>query len=137
MKEEMSHGVKIILERLRDFPADFVKAGPYNTVGQYHETSWADLATYITAQKETFTEEERKAVHDAMRVARRLQFDAAVMDLLARPPEQFTDDTELEIQQRHIRTKLANDQHRNMLVGGGISSGVTYSGGVIASGLCK
>ena len=136
MKEEMNHGVKIILERLRDFPADFVKAGPYNTVGQYHETSWADLATYITAQKETFTEEERKAVHDAMRVARGLQVDAVVMDLLARPPEQFTDDTELEIQ-RHLRTKLAKEQHRSMLVGNSISSGVTYSGGVITSGLCK
>ena len=135
MKEEMSHGVKIILERLRDFPADFVKAGPYNTIGQYHETSWADLATYITGQKETFTEEERKAVHDAMRVARRLQFDAVVMDLLARPPEQFTDDSELEIQ-RHLATKLAKEQYQSMLVGNSMINRTTYLGDV-TSGLRK
>lgn len=119
----MSHGVKIILERLRDFPADFVKAGPYDTVGQYHQVSWSDLATYITAQKETFTEEERKAVLDALRVARRLQFDAAVMDLLARPPGSIQ---ELEL----------GEQPRSIIGTSLVGSGVTYSGGV-TSGFYK
>lgn len=96
----MSHGVKIILERLRDFPADFATSGPYLSVGRYHSNTWVDMAAHIIDRKEVFTDEERKAVRDALRIAQRLQFDAAVMDLLAKPAKSVEENEEKHYQLR-------------------------------------
>lgn len=85
MNEEFSPGIKIILERIRDFPDDFidVRSGALYT----SKSSWRNLVGEIMNDDETFTKEEQKAVRDALRSVRRLQFDARVLDLLAGKPE--------------------------------------------------
>ena len=85
MSEEFSPGVKIILERIRDFPDDFidVRSGALYT----SKSSWRNLVGEIMSDDETFTKEEKNAVRTALRTTRRAQFDARVLDLLAGKPE--------------------------------------------------
>ena len=86
MSEEFSPGLKILLERIREFPEDFleVRSGMlYNDV-----LSWGDLVNEVMREGDTFTREEQKAVRDALRYARRTRFDGAVMDLLAKKPKE-------------------------------------------------
>ena len=85
MSEEFSPGVKIILERIRDFPDDFVdvRSGALYS----SKSSWRNLVGELMGDDEAFTEEERKAVRDALKIARRAQFDARVLDLSAGKPE--------------------------------------------------
>ena len=81
MTTEMSAGVRIILERIENFPGDFTP----NTLN--NSTSWASLANMVVREKDTFSEEERKAVRDALRNSRRREFDARIMDKLNEQPE--------------------------------------------------
>ena len=85
MSEEFSPGVKIILERIRDFPDDFVdvRSGALYS----SKSSWRNLVGEIMSDDETFTKEEKNAVRTALRTTRRAQFDARVLDLLAGKPE--------------------------------------------------
>lgn len=85
MSEEFSPGVKIILDRIREFPEHFVNARS----GVLYDTrpSWTNLIGEITGDSDTFTKEEKKAVRDALRTARRAQFDARVLEMLAGKPE--------------------------------------------------
>ena len=83
MNEGFSTGVKIVLDRIRDFPDDFIGHRGL-IVGR---TSWQDMAQQIMREKDTFTNEERKAVRDALRSARRNEFDSMVLDKLAEKPE--------------------------------------------------
>jgi hypothetical protein len=83
MSEEFSPGVKIVLERIRDFPDDFIG---HRTLSIGH-SSWANMAQQIMREQDTFTDKERKAVRDTLRDARRKEFDGEVMDLLAGKPE--------------------------------------------------
>ena len=91
MNEEFSPGVKIILERIREFPEHFVNARS----GALYDTrpSWANLIGEIMGDNDTFTKEEKKAVRDALRTAHRAQFDARVLGMLAgrSEPEDFND----------------------------------------------
>lgn len=90
MNEEFSPGVKIILERIRDFPDDFVdvRSGMLYT----SKSSWRNLVGEIMNNDETFTKEEKDAVRVALRTVRRAQFDARVLDLLAgKPAEDFNE----------------------------------------------
>ena len=80
MTTEMSAGVRIILERIENFPGDFTP----NTLN--NSTSWASLANMVVREKDTFSEEERKAVRDALRNGRRREFDAKIMDKLNEKP---------------------------------------------------
>lgn len=81
MTTEMSAGVRIILERIENFPHDFTPRTLDNS------TSWASLANMVVREKETFSEEERKAVRDALRNGRRREFDARIMDKLNEQPK--------------------------------------------------
>lgn len=83
MSEEFSTGVKIVLDRIRDFPDDFIS---HRTL-MIGRTSWADLAQQIMREQDTFTDKERKTVRDALRNARRKDFDGMVLDKLAEKPE--------------------------------------------------
>lgn len=86
MSEEFSPGLKILLERIREFPEDFleVRSGMlYNDA-----PSWGDLVNEVMREGDTFTREEQKAVRDALRYARRTRFDGAVMDLLVKKPKE-------------------------------------------------
>lgn len=81
MSEEFSTGVKIILDRIRDFPDDFINAFSPNS-------RWGKLADHIIREKDTFTDEERRAVRAALRDARRADFDGKVIGTLAEPTQQ-------------------------------------------------
>ena len=81
MTTEMSAGVRIILERIENYPQDFAPNMLQTS------SSWASLASMIVREKDTFSEEERKAVRDALRNGRRREFDARIMDKLNEPPE--------------------------------------------------
>ena len=85
MSEEFSPGIKIILDRIREFPEHFMNVRS----GALYDTrpSWANFLGEIMGDNDTFTKEEKKAVRDALRTARRAQFDARVLDLLAGKPE--------------------------------------------------
>lgn len=84
MSEEFSPGVKIILDRIREFPEDFVNA--QSGMLYSDRLSWENLVGEIMRDNNTFTKEEQKAVRDALRNARRARFDGAVMELLAKKP---------------------------------------------------
>ena len=83
MSEEFSAGVKIILERIREFPDDFINAESGALFSDH--LSWENLVGEIMRNNNTFTKEEQKAVRDALRDMRRARFDGAVMELLAQP----------------------------------------------------
>lgn len=83
MSEEFSTGVKIVLDRIKEFPDDFIGHRTL-TIGR---ASWPDMAQQIMREQDTFTNEERKAVRDALRNARRKEFDSMVLDKLAEKPE--------------------------------------------------
>ena len=85
MTEEFSTGVKIILERIREFPDDFINAESGALFD--NSLSWENLVGEMMRKDDTFTKEEQKAVRDALRDARRARFDGAVMELLAQPPK--------------------------------------------------
>ena len=89
MSEEFSPGVKIILERIREFPEHFVDARS----GLLFDTkpSWTTLIGEIMGDSDTFTKEEKKAVREALRTVRRAQFDARVLEMLAKKPETVQD----------------------------------------------
>lgn len=84
MSEEFSPGVKIILDRIREFPDDFVGS---KDAWHGERLSWSNMAAHILREKDTFTDEERRAVRNALRDARRADFDASVAELLAQPPK--------------------------------------------------
>lgn len=81
MTTEMSAGVRIILERIENYPQDFAPNMLQTS------SSWASLASMVVREKETFSEEERRAVRDALRNGRRREFDARIMDKLNEQPE--------------------------------------------------
>ena len=81
MTTEMSAGVRIILERIENYPQDFAPNMLQTS------SSWASLASMVVREKDTFSEEERKAVRDALRNGRRREFDARIMDKLNEQPE--------------------------------------------------
>lgn len=85
MSEEFSPGIKIILDRIREFPEHFMNARS----GALYDTrpSWANLIGEIMGDNDTFTKEEKNAVRDALRTAHRAQFDARVLEMLAGKPE--------------------------------------------------
>lgn len=83
--EEFSPGIKIMIERIREFPEDFEDALPGNLYAD--RLSWENLVGEVMRDNDTFTKEEQKAVRDALRGARRARFDGAVMELLAKKPE--------------------------------------------------
>lgn len=83
MSEEFSPGVKIILDRIREFPDDF--SSGKDAWYSEDKASWPNMAAHIMREKDTFTDEERKAVRNALRDARRAEFDASVAELLAQP----------------------------------------------------
>lgn len=88
MSEEFSPGIKIIIDRIREFPDDFTdtrSAALYTA-----KSSWHNLVGEIMSD-DAFTNQEKKAVKDALRIARRAQFDARVLDLLAGGPETVED----------------------------------------------
>lgn len=85
MSEEFSPGVKIILDRIREFPENFIDARSGNLFGT--RPSWANLVGEIMSDDETFTKEEQSAVRTALRTVRRAQFDARVLEMLAGKPE--------------------------------------------------
>ena len=80
MTTEMSAGVRIILERIENYPQDFAPDMLQTS------SSWASLASIVVREKDTFSEEERKAVRDALRNGRRREFDARIMDKLNEQP---------------------------------------------------
>lgn len=86
MSEEFSPGIKIILERIREFPEDF--AYVHSGMLYSDRLSWENLVGEIMREGDTFTKEEQKAVRDALRGARRARFDGAVMDMLAKKPDE-------------------------------------------------
>jgi hypothetical protein len=81
VNEEFSTGVKIILDRIKEFPDDFINAFSPNS-------RWGKLADHIIREKDTFTDEERRAVRTALRDARRADFDGKVIGTLAEPAQQ-------------------------------------------------
>ena len=81
MTTEMSAGVRIILERIENYPQDFAPSMLQTS------SSWASLASMVVREKDTFSEEERKAVRDALRDGRRREFDAKILDKLNEPPK--------------------------------------------------
>lgn len=85
MSEEFSPGLKIMLERIREFPEDFLDT--HSGMLYSGKLSWESLVNEVMRENDTFTKEEQKAVRDALRGARRARFDGAVMELLAKKPE--------------------------------------------------
>jgi len=85
MTEEFSPGVKIILDRIREFPDDF--SSGKDAWYSEDKASWPNMAAHIMREKDTFTDEERKAVRNALGDARRADIDASVAELLAEPPK--------------------------------------------------
>lgn len=88
--EQFSPGIKIILERIREFPEDFVNARSGNLYTE--RLSWENLVGEVMREGDTFTKEEQKALRDALRGARRAQFDAKVLDLLAKKPKDMMEE---------------------------------------------
>ena len=83
MTEEFSPGVRIVLDRIRDFPQEF---SPENREDFFNtRKTWKTVADHIMREKDTFSEEERRAVRTALRNTRRAEFDATVLELLAQP----------------------------------------------------
>jgi hypothetical protein len=87
MSEEFSPGLKIMLERIREFPEDFLSM--HNGMLFSDKLSWESLVNEVMRENDTFTKEEQKAVRDALRGARRARFDGAVVELLAKKPEEL------------------------------------------------
>lgn len=97
--DEMSTGVKIILDRIKEFPDDFINA--FNT-----HNRWVKLADQVLRDKDTFTDEERRAVRTALRDARRAEFDGAVIGTLAEPPQQDRKKLVINKSLMHVARKI-------------------------------
>lgn len=85
MTEKCSPGIRIILERIREFPEEFVDALATRTYGS--EPSWVNFVGEIMRDDEAFSPDERIAVRQALARARRTVFEGAVLEMLANPPK--------------------------------------------------
>lgn len=114
MSEEFSPGVKIILERMRDFPEEFILRNEkrYHIHPEGGRPTWYELARHVTTEHETFTPAERDAVNRAWVGVKRAEFDATVMDLLAGKPEPEPENKKLLINraQLDIMQKMTNTE---------------------------
>lgn len=88
MTEKYSPGIRVILERIREFPEEFADALANRTYGS--EPSWVNLVGEIMRDDEAFSPDERSAVRQALARARRTVFEGAVLEMLANPPKTRT-----------------------------------------------
>lgn len=82
-EEAMLDGMKIILERMKTHPEEFV-----NDIGI--SSRWENLVQHY---HQVLTEEEKKAFNDGMHELRRQSFTARVLEVLMEEPTQLDPNT--------------------------------------------